>query len=325
MSQRRFNGNHSQGFTLVELLVALAISGLVAMAAYTVFSTSNWSSVIQDQVSAAQQNVRVGMDRLSADIRTAGFGLPDPPFSLSIGGSTISAPISITNSSTGPDSITVLGIGYLAGTLDSTVAAGCNSAASDKICLDSVASFLNSATPPGFKTERKYISLDGVKFIELDDTQGSLTGKILMLHNPPTLDRNYPDGTAVYIVQAVTYSIETDGSPSGCTSANPCLASNDLTDLRGSGQQVMADNIEDMQFAFNLKGSPSFINNASSDSTDILAVRMNLVGRTNKPDFKASAGFTRPALEDHPTSSADGYRRRSLTSIIKIRNPKSSS
>src|SRR3989344_1640649 len=107
-----------QGFSLVELLISMAIASIVGMAGYVIFSSSNWSYKVQEDVSEAQQNVRVAMERLAKDIRMAGFGLPDPPFSITIGTSgALTAPITVTNSSTGFDTITVLGIGYEAGKL----------------------------------------------------------------------------------------------------------------------------------------------------------------------------------------------------------------
>src|SRR3989304_4216466 len=65
-----------QGFSLVELLISMAIASVVGMAGYVIFSFSNWSYKVQEDVSEAQQNVRGAMERVSGDVRTAGFGLP---------------------------------------------------------------------------------------------------------------------------------------------------------------------------------------------------------------------------------------------------------
>src|SRR3972149_1088272 len=119
-----------QGFSLVELLISMAIASIVGMAGYVIFSSSNWSYKVQEDVSEAQQNVRVAMERLAGDVRTAGFGLPDPPFSLTFTGLsttfvgqsgnsiTLTSPITVSNSAAVPDTITILGIGYEAGVLE---------------------------------------------------------------------------------------------------------------------------------------------------------------------------------------------------------------
>ena len=168
------------------------------------------------------------------------------------------------------------------------------------------------------------ISLNGSTFIQLSNTQSERAAGKLALGSPSTLDRIYPDGTPVYIIQAVTYSIEND-----CTVSNPCwnLKSNDLTELRGSGNQVLAENIEDIQFAYGVdadgdgKLDSSTLSNDPADDSSILAVRATVVAKTRTRDMKGST-FTRPVIEDHSAGAPDNYRRRTLTKIIKLRNPR---
>ena len=315
----------------------MAIASVIGMAGVSLFSTSNWAYKVNEDVAEAQQNGRVSLDRLAKDIRTAGFGLPDPPFTLSIGGQNWTSPITVTTSggSGGPDSITILGIGYEAGTLENDADNNgteddntCNGGADSKICLDSVDPSTNSffsSDLTTFKTSRMYISLNGSTFIELSNTQTERAAGKLALGTPSTLDRLYPDGTPVYIIQAVTYSIETTGV--GCSSSNPCLKSNDLTELRGSGTQTIAENIEDIQFAYGVDADrdgnmdSSTLSNDPADDSSILAVRAWVVAMTRNRDMKGST-FTRPVIEDHSASASDNYRRRILTKIIKLRNPR---
>ena len=65
--------SRERGFTIVELLVAMAVASLVAMSGFALFSQSNWSYQVQENVGEAQQNARIAVDRIAKDIRTAGF------------------------------------------------------------------------------------------------------------------------------------------------------------------------------------------------------------------------------------------------------------
>lgn len=62
-----------RGFTIVELLVAMAIVGLILGAIYAVFTSSNRSYHTQDRVVDTQQGLRVGVDFMVRDIRLAGL------------------------------------------------------------------------------------------------------------------------------------------------------------------------------------------------------------------------------------------------------------
>ncbi len=324
-----------KGFTLVELLIAMAIASVVGMAGVAVFSTSNWAYKVNEDVAEAQQNARVAMERLSKDIRAAGFGLPDPPFSLSIGGQNWTSPITVTTSggTDNPDSITILGIGYEAGELqgggtcpDGSVP---NTNGANCIHLSRAGDFFPGGA---FDTGRKYINFGGAKYIELAAAGAghNSTNRILVLGNPDKLDRDYALGTPVFITQAVQYTIANDLPNQGCTVTNPCLVSNDLTTLRGSGRWVLAENIEDIQFAYGVDANgdgmmdsgTGFQNNvAPNTQVSIAAVRVTVAAMSRNKDMRG-ATFTRPLIEDHDPSPADNYRRRILTKTLKVRNPR---
>lgn len=62
-----------KGVTLIELLIALVISGIIVAAIYRMFVAQTRSYTVQDQVAEVQQNVRNAMELLVRDIRMAGF------------------------------------------------------------------------------------------------------------------------------------------------------------------------------------------------------------------------------------------------------------
>jgi type IV pilus assembly protein PilW len=64
---------NKKGVTLIELLVALVICGIVVAGVYRFFITQTRAYTVQDQVIEAQQNVRLAMEVLLRDLRMAGY------------------------------------------------------------------------------------------------------------------------------------------------------------------------------------------------------------------------------------------------------------
>ena len=62
-----------QGFTLVELLVVMAIFSIIMGGIYSVFVRSNRVYISQEEIVAAQQEARSALDILGREIRMAGF------------------------------------------------------------------------------------------------------------------------------------------------------------------------------------------------------------------------------------------------------------
>lgn len=61
------------GFTLVELIISMAIGLIVLAALYSVFIMQNRTLSTQEQIAEMQQNARIGMDIMQRDIRIAGY------------------------------------------------------------------------------------------------------------------------------------------------------------------------------------------------------------------------------------------------------------
>lgn len=61
------------GFTLVELLVVLALTGIVTAAVYKSFAAQQQVYVAQDQTVTMQQEIRASLDMMMREIRMAGY------------------------------------------------------------------------------------------------------------------------------------------------------------------------------------------------------------------------------------------------------------
>ena len=73
---------NNQGFSLAELLVVLVIMGLVTVAVYGTFLSTQRQAYTQDEVVEVQQNLRVALDFMVKDIRMAEFLNPEDESAL---------------------------------------------------------------------------------------------------------------------------------------------------------------------------------------------------------------------------------------------------
>lgn len=65
--------NQNKGFTIVELIVAMGLTGIVMAGAYKTFTWQQNVYYAQDAAASAQQGVRAGLDILVRDLRMAGY------------------------------------------------------------------------------------------------------------------------------------------------------------------------------------------------------------------------------------------------------------
>lgn len=61
------------GFTLVELMITMAISGIIMAGIYSAYLAQQRTYLAQEQVAEMQQNIRAAMDTMVRQIRMAGY------------------------------------------------------------------------------------------------------------------------------------------------------------------------------------------------------------------------------------------------------------
>lgn len=69
--------NSNKGFTLVEVMMALLMSGIMVVAIFTAYTTQRKSYIMQDLVAEMQQNLRVAENALINGVRLAGYNPDD--------------------------------------------------------------------------------------------------------------------------------------------------------------------------------------------------------------------------------------------------------
>lgn len=92
MNVKRKKRLNTQGFTMVELLVAMVVSLLAIGAIYSTFLNQFKSYQVQEEVAAMQQNIRAAMFYMQREIRMAGCD----PTGLAGAGITAASPTSIS-------------------------------------------------------------------------------------------------------------------------------------------------------------------------------------------------------------------------------------
>ena len=64
---------HAKGYTVIELMLAIAIAGIVMASFYSVYISQQSSYVRQEKVAAMHQNIRSAMYHMGREIRMAGL------------------------------------------------------------------------------------------------------------------------------------------------------------------------------------------------------------------------------------------------------------
>jgi prepilin-type N-terminal cleavage/methylation domain-containing protein len=285
----------SKGLTLIELLVAMAISAILIAALYRTFMGQHKTYTVQEQVVDMQQNARVAINRMMREIRMAGFGSvwnvfpPEHLPFLTLGGplpDVINPRDDVNDVDQHDDQITIIGAFEQVTTL-SQLTDG-----SDTVQLVGGADQFNVLM-------RRYLCIGG---LETHIVRG-ISGNTITLDS--RLLFNHAAGTPVYKVKAIRYRLRWDNSNPNM----PVLTREDHTD--GGGSQVVAENIENLQLRYVLEdGSES---DSPADPSDIRMVRVTVHARTSFPDleFKSDPEFK---------VGVGGFRRRTIASNILVRN-----
>jgi len=75
-----------KGTTLVELMVAVTLTGLLTAVLYRTVMSQQQIYTVQDEVADMQQNLRVSLEKMTKEILNAGLGAADYGLPFSAGG-----------------------------------------------------------------------------------------------------------------------------------------------------------------------------------------------------------------------------------------------
>jgi len=256
-----------KGITLLELLVALAISGMVVAGLYRTFIGQQKTNIIQEQVVDTQQTVRGAINRMTTEIRMAGFGNVSMVLPVTYSTRTFHHILNLNTPAVG--SLTF--VTAVGGTSTLTVEGGIGQ---NQIV---VSTLIDNEGNPLFDTgNRKYISIGGLEshvITSIDNGTKTITlnGGLSFYH---------PIGTPLFTVVALTYQVAfLNGAPTLLRNEN-----------MGGDAQPQADNIENLQFTYlDASGNPTV------NPLDIRIITVSLTARTERqdPDLQDGDGYRR--------------------------------
>ena len=262
-----------QGVTLVELMIGAVVATTIIAAGYTVLTSSSKALTTNEQTVETQQNVRLAMEFLFRDIRQAGFGMNGPVGNCST--AIVPADNNTAGPDRGPDRISlVVPVGNPVGTatdppwiLNSDTTTGFS-----LLALPSAVAVTNMASEAGgsLTVPPAAISI-GVAITTTVTAAGGANLMVSAVLAPAAMKRNAP----IYLLQCITYQIIPPPDPAGlCAGRSPCLVRGvaggmtagvlDCTTV-GSRCMSIADEIEDIQFAYGCDGCVAAVNSGTAD------------------------------------------------------------
>jgi prepilin-type N-terminal cleavage/methylation domain-containing protein len=256
----------NQGITLIELLVALVISGILIGAIYRTFLGQQKTYTVQEQVVDMQQNVRALTNRMMREIRMAGFGNVSMVLPVTTGGKTFNNVVNLDTPAAGALTIvSAMGSTTLTGT-----------PAANQVTVTSLTDAQGNTLFD--KVNRKYVSIGGVESYAITDIQGTtltLSGNLIY---------NHPINTPVFAIRAISYQV-------GIVDGKPTLLRDENT---GAGGQALADNIEALQFRYLSDDGIT----QTANPPDIRIVQVTLRARTNDSDadYKTDGGYRKRTI-----------------------------
>ena len=307
--------HRNSGFTLVEMMVAVGILGVVVAGAMQTFVVQNHAYTVVDETTEAQQNLRAISYLLERDLRATSFMLPEATAACGIDNTNKADTLYVT------DSEPIEPAGQSSAGLYATIASGYAAADSTQTLVVNNLTLDGQAHFPDTNTDFR----DGHGAIVFDPAnpgRGTACGIVESVpdgtHVRVTFDTHLAANTGTLaVVPAIVYSVDVDGN----------LLRNGVT---------LATDVDDLQFAYFIDanadgkvttaneypgaaGSPNYLSRGT-DHSKLREIRFNVVVRSRNTDPTYTDGFVQATENRGAVGGNDGFRRRVFTSTVRQRN-----
>ncbi|HEU5055302.1 MAG TPA: PilW family protein [Kofleriaceae bacterium] len=325
----RQRGTGEAGMTLIELMIAMVILGIVVAAAMNVAYTIMNGYRDHRKAMAVERSARGAMTVLADAIRNASPGVENAQITDLVGCSTLTG-IDVTNRTDGPDSLQIV---YASGAFITSIRQVFDQDSTEVVVLDG----------SGLKAGDQILITDFddrghlMAITDVTDNGGDYTLALasaptsMCSPSPPAF--SYPVLSTVIKAQVAEFTVDDTGDI-------PVLMMD--RDGAGAGEpEPVAEGIEDLQIAIGVDengdsevsadapdGVDEWFYNHVDDVDPALAItarpyralRVTVVARSID-ETTARPTSIRPAAEDHAaTTQPDVFRRRSLSTRVEIRN-----
>ena len=282
-----------QGFTLVELMVAVVILGIALTSMSSLYLGMQRTSSNQEEVVDIQQSLRVALDSMSKDIKMAGLLIP-----VANSGVTAGSDATTLNIATASTYYTFARLGA-----NVDVAAGTTSAVVFPVAEAGMADRFKAGDKvrvirPQSGDQPANQDLEVVSTFHGDadyPTNPAAAPPTITLKDFPATEAQYFPGD---IIARVTGGV---GTPDPSTVTWTLDGTNLVRNADAQGNDVMAENVTQLEFDYQLNDGTETSTPAASDLTKIEAIRVTVTADT--------------------THQLDGQtRKRSLVSLVRLRN-----
>jgi prepilin-type N-terminal cleavage/methylation domain-containing protein len=283
-----------QGFTLIEVLIVIAILGVIMGAVYSVYLTHQKSAYTQEEVVEVQQNLRIAMDAITRDVRMAGMLVPSTNTPLAA--ASAAHKISINTAS-------ALGV-YAMIDEAPTITNGESSVTCKVESQEAVDAF--EANPGNHIRVLRPSNCSQPIDAEFTPTGADRTNKQLTLQraDPFTAGDSLKRGDVIVMTATVPPASDSivydlvNGDGVSCPLNQKCIT----RDVNGT-PDIIASNMSGLDFGYILDDGTETSTPASADLANIRAVRVTITGETSSTKILSG-----------------GAKTRQLSSVVKIRN-----
>jgi prepilin-type N-terminal cleavage/methylation domain-containing protein len=297
--------DRSAGFSLVEVMVAIVVMGIVTSQLLLSFSQQHTSSLEHERTIEIQEEARLVMDVILKDLRTGGFMVPKyAAVASNDGGVNASDALCISDASVVNENVLPTSSSRFTGArLKNGISGGASSVTVRTATID-----IDSDGDVDFTRGQGIIIGTGTRahcaVIDADPTIGASDTTISFT---PSTVGGFVSSTDDSVIPALRYSV-----------AAGTLSRNDI---------VLSSHIEDIQAEFGLdidrngtvEGAEFPIDDMDFQEYELVRnVRVHVTARETRTLLNFNGQF--PAIANRVAGAADNFKRRRVTGDVMLRN-----